>query len=372
MKKNNGFIAIGLILVVLVGVVGFLGYQMLYKVIPVEEKGSVSTDDNFSKDYKTLDDKGTVVNTADWKTYRSEKNTLSFKYLTQWGSILEHDEGSNSHVIRIATDNNGSKCSPINTPKCKTNPDIEIFLNKDKDVFEYYENIFNDGNLQVTRRDRKSLVVDGYSASLYIYTSPMNDPENSIVPLGYFTDVTAVFQKNSTDFVIIHFMGPIFQTKEEAYSYKTEDFVNFLSTIRFVDNASNNTNYTNKRYGYQVNLTDSWKDNKIVENSDGSVDFKVKTLSGAGEYWTLWHIVVEDVKAWDRDVQECENTRKQSQISLDATVEWESKCSFMSSKIGRNDKYVFMAISAQDFDGKDQVLHDDFRYKIIPTFKFTK
>ncbi|MES2059900.1 MAG: hypothetical protein V4438_02635 [Patescibacteria group bacterium] len=136
--------------------------------------------------------------------------------------------------------------------------------------------------------------------------------------------------------------------------------------------ASDGKIYSNKRYGYELSFSDSWRDHQILENSDGSVDFKVKTLSGTGEYWPLWHIVPEDVKTWDRDAAECASTSKDAQSSHDLLTEWETKCMFLHSKIARNDKYVFMAISAQDYDNKDTSLHDDFWSKIVPTFKFTK
>ncbi len=118
--------------------------------------------------------------------------------------------------------------------------------------------------------------------------------------------------------------------------------------------------YRNTRYGYELTLSNSWKDHQIVENPDGTVDLKVRTSTG--EYWGLYKIVAVDIKEWDKDVAACSKMSPEDQDS--------PTCHFITWKIARNDKYVFMAMSAQDFPHEMDLAHSDFWQKIAPTFKF--
>ncbi|MFH1772749.1 MAG: hypothetical protein ABH818_00085 [Patescibacteria group bacterium] len=126
--------------------------------------------------------------------------------------------------------------------------------------------------------------------------------------------------------------------------------------------------YQNEEYGFQLTLTDVWKDyqTRVTKNNDNSVDIdfcaSIKNSKMATDipgYVCLFKIIVSDVKKWDMDAAPCKKDRNSGM------------CDWIDNEIGRNDKNVFSYGAAQDYTNEEKIAFDDIK-EIIKSFKLTK
>ncbi|MEM9685805.1 MAG: hypothetical protein AAF934_02665, partial [Bacteroidota bacterium] len=120
--------------------------------------------------------------------------------------------------------------------------------------------------------------------------------------------------------------------------------------------------------GFQITLTDNWKDYKtkitekeayaFIEFCVFSPDTKMGTeIPG---YVCLFSIDITDKTQWDKDAEEC----KKNPEDVDSGM-----CDWIEDEISRNDKYVFSTSHAQDFGFEEDIFFQDME-TIIGSFQF--
>jgi len=156
------------------------------------------------------------------------------------------------------------------------------------------------------------------------------------------------------------------QTTTETDEKQTKPVTENNTTPIVKPQASTNT-YQNNEYGFQITLTENWKNYKTkIEENDGNKTIRFCANIPDSEMYTeipgyhcLFGITITNKAKWGKNAEPCKKDRNSGM------------CDWIDNELSRNNDYVFSWGAAQDYGDKEEKYFQDIS-KIIDSFKLIK
>jgi hypothetical protein len=340
---KKGSVSTIVLAILILGILAFGGYKILYKASPVLENQNVPVDSSPS-DYKTVDHTNVSKTSfdSDWQIFRNQASGFEFKY----------PKNFSAKTVRAASDF-----------------DFMFVLQDDKETFTPIWFYFADNKEKppVLKTSEPSQYVEIKKGVLSVKGIQWDTVEEINIPVQGVGTTASSFRA-STQKGKSTYLFECLNCNTEIFGKDGENnrlmFDQILSTFKFTNSSSAYTSnwktYRNEKYGFELTMTDSWKNFITKENPNGDIEFYA-----SAESFRLYYVGVVSIQEWDKEKEACKQKSQDEQDGIPCYP-------YFSWEIGRNDKYVFVAHPPQDFPSEDQYLVDDFQSKILTTFKFTK